>query len=128
MKLENRDLANVVGGAITASFLTAVLNIGKAIFDIGCQIGKNIRKYKGKIRRQDETAPEFQHEAVGPPAVRPADLGHALTQGNAGPKGYGAHIMPRGPQAVGKEISVVQDIHGQSIAASPVQGQGWGGM
>ncbi len=44
MKLENRDLANVVGGAITASFLTAVLNIGKAIFDIGCQIGKNIRK------------------------------------------------------------------------------------
>lgn len=44
MKLENRDLANVVGGAITASFLTAVLNIGKTIFDIGCQIGKNIRK------------------------------------------------------------------------------------
>ena len=44
MKLENRDLANVVGGAITASFLRGVLNIGKAIFDIGCQIGKNIRK------------------------------------------------------------------------------------
>lgn len=44
MNLENKELATVVGGAITASFLTAILNIGKTIFDIGCQIGKNIRK------------------------------------------------------------------------------------
>ncbi len=44
MNLDNKELANVVGGTITAAFLTAVLNIGKTIFDIGCQIGKNIRK------------------------------------------------------------------------------------
>lgn len=43
MYLKNNELANVVGGAVTAAFLTAVLNIGKTIFDIGCQIGKHIR-------------------------------------------------------------------------------------
>ncbi len=44
MYLENKELSQVIGGSITASFLTAVLNIGKAIFDIGCQIGRNIKK------------------------------------------------------------------------------------
>ena len=44
MKLENKELSSIVGGAITASFLTAVLNIGKTIFFFFFQIGKNIRK------------------------------------------------------------------------------------
>lgn len=44
MYLKNKELSQVVGGAITASFLNAILNIGKTIFDLGTQLGKNIRK------------------------------------------------------------------------------------
>ncbi len=44
MKIENKELANIVGGAITASFLNAILNIGKTIFELGSQLGKNIRR------------------------------------------------------------------------------------
>ena len=44
MRIENKELANIVGGAITASFLNAILNIGKTIFEFGSQLGKNIRR------------------------------------------------------------------------------------
>lgn len=44
MRIENKELANIVGGAITASFLNAILNIGKTIFELGSQLGKNIRR------------------------------------------------------------------------------------
>lgn len=44
MRIENKELANIVGGTITASFLNAILNIGKTIFELGSQLGKNIRR------------------------------------------------------------------------------------
>lgn len=44
MTIENKNLAKIVGGAVTASFLNAILNIGKTIFELGSQLGKNIRK------------------------------------------------------------------------------------
>lgn len=44
MRIENKELANIVGGAISAAFLNAILNIGKTIFELGSQLGKNIRR------------------------------------------------------------------------------------
>lgn len=44
MKLDNKELSLVVGGTVSAAFLTAVLNISKTLFDIGVQIGRNIRR------------------------------------------------------------------------------------
>lgn len=44
MNLESKELANIVGGTISAAFLNAVLNIGKTIFELGSQLGRNIRR------------------------------------------------------------------------------------
>lgn len=43
MKLNNRDLSLVLGGAITATFLNAVARIGEFIFEVGRTIGRNLR-------------------------------------------------------------------------------------
>ena len=43
MKLESKELAGVIGGAVSAALFTAILNIGKTIFDIGFKIGRTIR-------------------------------------------------------------------------------------
>ena len=44
MNLNNKELSTVIGGSITGSPLAAALNIGKTIFDIGCQVGRTIRR------------------------------------------------------------------------------------
>ncbi len=44
MKLKNEELSKIIGGAVTAAMLSAILNIGKTIFDIGCEVGKNLRQ------------------------------------------------------------------------------------
>ena len=44
MKLKDEELQYVIGGAISATFLNAVARIGEFIFEIGRNIGKNLRR------------------------------------------------------------------------------------
>ena len=44
MKLKENELIEVIGGSISATFLNAVATIGEFIFQIGRNIGKNLRR------------------------------------------------------------------------------------
>lgn len=49
-KLENNELYQIYGGAITASFITAVVRAVNGILDLGRSLGSAIRRIQnGKV-------------------------------------------------------------------------------
>lgn len=52
MNLTNKELALVVGGSLTSSFLNSITNMAKTIYNLGYSIGSTIRRLiKGKLCR-----------------------------------------------------------------------------
>lgn len=44
MKLENKELVNITGGAITSAMITSVVRLISTVIDFGKMVGSSIRR------------------------------------------------------------------------------------